>query len=158
MHLLYQFIYDYPALAVIQALFTLWMLVDLFRTGGDQKWYWIILIVPMLAPVAYFIIELLPRWRGSGMDIGSWFHRPAALEELRFRAEQSPTLATHLALAQRLIQLEAFADAVPHLEAAAKREPDHGQVLYSMALCRLRLGQPDDAYPLLSRLIQRDPR
>lgn len=156
MHFLYQYVYEYPLIAVVQAIFTLWMLVDAVRRGGEQKWLWIILFLPVLGAVAYFIMEMMPRLRGH--DVAAWFQRPASLEELRYRTEQSPTLANHLAFAQRLIDHQAYADALPQLEAAGQREPDHGQVLYSLALCRVRLGQPDDALPLLARLIQRDPR
>src|SRR5262249_26459242 len=81
-----------------------------------------------------------------------------SLDELRYRAEQVPTLANHLALAERLVEQGEYAAALPHLEAAAKREPEHAQVLYLLALCHARQDRPEQALPLLEGLLQRDPR
>jgi hypothetical protein len=80
------------------------------------------------------------------------------LEELRYQAENIPTLANRVALAKRLIELEEYEEPVPLLEAALKAEPGYGQVTYSLALCHLRLGRPDLAIPLLEGLLGRDPR
>ena len=88
----------------------------------------------------------------------SFLQRRASLNELRYRAEQVPTLANHLALAERLIELKDYAGALPQLEAAQKREAEHGQVLYLLALCHAHDGRPEQALPYLENLIRRDPR
>jgi predicted Zn-dependent protease len=51
-----------------------------------------------------------------------------------------------------------FAAAFVQLEAAQKKEPEHGQVQYFLALCHTRQGRPQEALPLLHSLSQRDPR
>jgi tetratricopeptide (TPR) repeat protein len=65
-------------------------------------------------------------------------------------------LANHLALAQRLIEQKDYAGALPHLEKAHPMEPEHSQVMYSLAVCYKELGQPDKGMPLLQRIISRD--
>jgi hypothetical protein len=115
----------------------------------------VILIVPGLGAWAYFFAVKMADFRGANL---SFLQRRASLHELRYRAEQVPTLANHLALAERLIELKDYAGALPQLEAAQKREAEHGQVLYLLALCHTREGRPEQALPFLNNLIRRDPR
>jgi hypothetical protein len=154
----------YPVAFLAQGALTIWMLVDHGRRGGgDAIWFWVILFFQPLGAWAYFFAVKLPTLRGNasfqaGGRLSGLFQRRVSLEELRYKAEHIPTLANRLALAQGLIEKRSFAEAVPHLESALKTEPDHGQILYSLALCHDRLGRPDQALPLLERLLARDPR
>jgi hypothetical protein len=156
MHIIKQIFAEYPYLWIAQAILTIWLLVDAYRRGAEGFWFWVILLFQPLGAWVYFFAVKLGDFRGLGYS--SLFRRGPSLAELRYRAEHIPTLASRLALAQRLIERQEYEEAVPHLEAAWKTEPDHGQVLYSLALCRTRLGQPDQALPLLERLLERDPR
>jgi hypothetical protein len=151
-----EYLYSHPYFSLPQAAFTIWMLVDAYRRRTDTFWFWVILFVPVLGPWAYFFAVKLGDFQG--LRLPSFMQRRASLDELRFRAEQSPTLANHLALAERLIEKGEYEEALPHLEAAAKTEPDHGQVLFARASCHFRLGRRDLALPLLEHLIQKDPR
>jgi hypothetical protein len=94
----------------------------------------------------------------GGGKLASLFQPRASLEELRYKAEHIPTLANRLALAQRLIEKKVFDEAIPPLETSLKSEPDHGQLLYLLATCHARLGRPDQAEPLLEKLLAREPR
>src|SRR5262249_25163753 len=79
-------------------------------------------------------------------------------EELRYRAEHVPTLVSHLELAERLIEMGRHAEALPHLLAAQKMEPEHPRPLFALALCHKEQGQPDLAAPLLEGVTGRNPR
>jgi hypothetical protein len=151
--LFYSF-YDYPALSLLQIGLTIWMLVDASRRHAEQYWFWLILLFQPIGPWAYFAMVKSRDFR-HGI---SWptFQRPAALDQLQYQADKVPTLASHLALANRLIDLGRHAEAMPHLEAALAREPDHCQVLYGLALCWQAQGQPAKAIPYLERIVQRD--
>ncbi len=74
------------------------MLVHVFRSGAEQWWYFVIVFLQPLGTWAYVIAVFLPRfdWRGFGWE------RKTPVEELKFRAEHSPTFAAELALGQRL--------------------------------------------------------
>jgi hypothetical protein len=150
-----QFIHDYPALAIAAVGLTVWALVDLATRQVPQFWVWVILLLPGVGALAYLIGVVRPNLRNLG---GSWFTSRPSLDELRYRVEQAPTLTNHLALAERLIEGRDFAAAIPHLEEAHKREPDHGQVLYSLAYCHVEEGRPTVAVPLLEHLTKHDPR
>jgi hypothetical protein len=94
---------------------------------------------------------------GAGGNAG-WFQRKVSLEELRYRADQTPTLAHNLALGQALIAKGAYAEAIPILETAHKVEPEHGSVLFALAKCHAGVNQVDHAAAFLERIIKRDPR
>jgi hypothetical protein len=153
----------YAVLVVLQAALTIWMIVDCRNRGQDHTWFWVILWLQPFGAWAYFFAVKLGDLRGRQAVPGtSWlaslFERRASLDELRYKAEHVPTLTNRLALAERLIEKGAHAEAIPLLESALKTEPDHGQVLYSLALCQVRLGWADQAFPPLERLLARDPR
>ncbi len=155
MGILHNFLRDYPYLAVAAVALMVWALIDLSTRQVPYYWVWVILLLPGVGALAYLGAVVLPTLRGPG---GSWFTSRPSLEELRYRAEQAPTLTNHLALAQRLIEVQEFAAALGHLEEARKREPDHCQVLYSLACCHLGEGRPAEAVLLLERLTRREPR
>lgn len=141
-------------LYLAQVAFTLWMLVDAYRRSADYFWLWIILLVPGFGPWVYFFAVKCGDY--SGFRFGFLFQRRPSLDELRYRAEQVPTLASRLELAQGLMERNQHGEAIPLLEAARKQEPDHCQVLYSLAVCHAEQGHPDQALPLLEQVIRRE--
>jgi predicted Zn-dependent protease len=90
--------------------------------------------------------------------LGDWLRGRPPLEEMRYRAETQPTLINHLVLAQRLMEQHGHDEALPHLLAAHKMEPEHGLVLYTLARCHLEQGHPEQAVPVLEGLVAREPR
>jgi hypothetical protein len=152
----YHLLFEYPFLSLIQVGITIWMLVDARNRGVDYFWYWIILIFQPIGPWAYFFVYQVYRIQGlRGLTL---FQRRASLEELRYNVQQKSTLASHLELAERLVERGEFTEAIPHLETAQAREPDHGQVLYLLAECFFHVGQPGKALPLLEQILARDRR
>jgi len=143
-------------LYLAQLAFTLWMCVDAYRRQADGFWLWIILLLQPVGAWAYFLVVVA----GDLFVWPSWLtlSRKPSLEELRYEAQLAPTLARNLALAEALIEHGQHAEAVPYLEAALRSEPDHCQVLYRLALCRMDQGQPDQALQLLESILARDPR
>src|SRR4051812_11727639 len=151
------FLYEYWPLTLAQGALTIWMLVDSSRRGVESVWFWIILWFQPIGPWAYFFVYKIRDFRlGSGF-LTNLLTRRASLEELRYRVEQSPTVAAHLDLADRLLELKEFDEAVPHLQSVLAREPDHGMAMFALAECHRRLGRPADAVPLLEKLIAQRP-
>src|SRR5579883_901446 len=157
MHLFSELLFDHPLLALAQGAFTLWMILDCYRRSADYFWFWVILLLQPIGTWVYFFAVKIKDYPGLQAP-AAWlsFQRQPSLEELRYQAEQRPTLATHLALGERLIERGDHAEAIPHLEAASAREPDHCQVLYALALCRSELEHFQEAVPLLEKIIARD--
>jgi len=148
----------YPILTLLQTAFLVWMLVDAYRRGAEYYWYLIMLFLPGLGAWIYFFVVKLPSGDFRNIQLGGFIRRGPSLDHLRYLAEQTPTLTNHLNLAQRLIEVGQHAEAVPHLEAVLKTEPDHGLALYSLANCYHTLGRSAEAVPVLERLLRRDNR
>lgn len=150
----YHYLHEYPLLALAQSGFTIWMLVDANRRRAEQYWFWVILFFQPLGSWAYFLTHKL----GDFSVAGGWslFHRRPSLDELRYQVQQTPTLTSYLALAERLVETGEHEEAAKYLELALAREPDHCQVLYLLAVSHAELGRPGQAIPLLERIIQRD--
>ncbi len=146
----------YPILWYLQAAFTIWMLVDAYQRGAEIFWYWIILCIPGIGAWAYFFA--VKAGDHQLLNLANLFHRRVPLDELRYQAEHVPTLTSHLALAERLIEMKEHTEAMQHLESARKREPEHPQVLYLLALCYTETENPAQAVPLLEKVIERDRR
>jgi hypothetical protein len=156
MEILQRLFLEYPLLSLAQTAFMVWMLIDAYRRRAEGFWFWVILFLPGLGAWVYFFAVVLRDLRGP--NLGGLFQRRASLEELRYRAEHLPTLVSHLELAERLIEQGQHAEALPHLQAAQKMEPEHPRPLFALALCHKEQGHPDLAVPLLEGLLARDPR
>jgi hypothetical protein len=156
MQVIQSFFVDYPLLSLAQTAFMVWMLIDAYRRRAEGFWFWVILFVPGLGAWVYFFAVKLRDFRGP--NLGGLFQRPASLQELRYRAEHLPTLVSHLELAERLIEQGQHGEALPHLLAARKMEPEHPRPQFALALCHKEQGQPGQAVPLLEGLLARDPR
>jgi hypothetical protein len=149
--------FSYP-LYLAQAAFTIWMLVDAYRRGTDTFWFFVILFVPGIGPWVYFFAIKIHDWQ-SFRDAAIWqslWQRRPSLDELRYRAEQMPTLTHRLALAERLVERHEHDEAAPHLTAVLNQEPDLCPALYALALCQIAQGQPEQAEPLLQKIIARE--
>jgi hypothetical protein len=151
------FFYDSPfgILGLLQLGMTIWMLVDAQRRGMEFYWFWIILIFQPLGAWAYFFAFKIRDFRGGSPGLAGLFQRRVSLAELHYQAERSPTMANHLALAERLIETGQPADALPHLETVLIHEPEHCQALFAKARCLRAQGHPAEAVPVLQKLIKR---
>jgi hypothetical protein len=153
----FPYLYDSPfgIAGLLQIGMTIWMLVDANRRGMDYYWFWIILVFQPLGPWAYFFAYKIRELRGGTAGLGGLFQRRASLAELQYQTERSPTMANHLALAERLIEIGQPGDALPHLEVVLTHEPEHCQALYAKARCFRAQGHPAEAVPVLQKLIKR---
>jgi hypothetical protein len=145
-------------LGLLQLAFTVWMVVDAYQRRVEPFWYWVILIFQPIGAWVYFFAVKARTLRLPKMGRATPGERRLSLDELRYRVERTPTLANRLALAQRLSDKGAPAEAVPHLEAVLAVEPDYCAALHALAECRLATGAAEQAVAPLERLVRRDPR
>jgi hypothetical protein len=164
MHIFWELFADSPlalkAVYLLQIAFTIWMMVDAYKQGVEQFWFWIILFFQPIGVWAYFFavkLRTLRLPRLSSRSAGGW-ERKMSLEELRYRVDRTPTVANRLALAERLMDRDMHEDAIVHLEAILQVEPGYCAALHALALCRLATGEPTHAVHALDRLLQRDRR
>jgi hypothetical protein len=146
--------YLYNALYLAQVGFTIWMLVDAYRRQVEWYWFLVILFVQPFGTWVYFFVVKVGDFRGL-RDL-PLFQKKTPLVELRYRAEQVPTLANRLALAQRLVEMHEYAEAVPHLEAVLNQEPTLSPALFALAKCHEEQERPEQAVALLEKILAKD--
>jgi hypothetical protein len=144
-------------LYLAQAALTIWMLVDANRRGAESHWFWIILFFQPIGAWIYFFLYKVRDFTGERRWMADLFHRRPSLEELRHRADLSPTLANRLELGERLVEAGAHDEALPHLQAMLAREPDHCRALFALARAHRGRGQPAEAAAALQKLIACQP-
>lgn len=52
-------------------------LLHALRTGRDQKWLWLLIMLPGIGAVAYLLVEVLPNAHGPVIDLSRlpWFEK-----------------------------------------------------------------------------------
>ncbi len=162
MQILWQLFGDAPylmqGLSLLQLGFTVWMMVDAYHRRVEPFWYWIILLFQPLGAWGYFFAVKMRTLRLPGLKPFDAGEERLSLEQLRYRAERTPTVANRFALAQRLVQKGLHAEAMPHLDAVLEFEPDYCAALHALAECRLATGAAEQAVAPLERLMKRDFR
>ena len=151
------YLIELSPLYLLQAAFTLWMLVDANRRGMDSWWFWIILVFQPIGAWAYFFSYKWQELRGGSGWPSTLFQRRAPLREVRHQVERSPTAANRLELGVRLVEEGLHDEALPHLRAMLAREPEHCRALFALAEAQRGLGHPDQAVPALQQLIGHQP-
>lgn len=152
----YWLLSEMPILSALQLAMMIWMLIDCIRRQAEYYWFWVILFLPGLGAWVYFFAVKIRDFRAPG-QLRFWpLQRRVSLAELRFRLQQAATPANHISLAERLIEDRQYAEAVPLLEAVLVREPEYCPALYSLAVCHTRLEQPQQALPILEKIMAKD--
>ena len=134
------------------------MYIDALRRRADDKWLWLIPLVPGGAVYYFFAVK----FRDPGMQMLArrmldGLKRPPSVRELSRRYKRSPSVANRVLLAQGLFDAGRFADAKDHFEGVLESRPKDADGLYGLGCCDLELGEPRAAVEPLSRLVDVHP-
>lgn len=91
---------------------------------NDRSWLWLIalILVPFFGVIAYFLVEVLPEWRGrkrGGVELREESPRETSVRELEALLEASPTVENRAKLARACLR---------------KNQPDRAVALYEECL------------------------
>jgi hypothetical protein len=153
----FPFLFELSPLYLAQGALTVWMLIDANRRGVEGWWFWAILVFQPFGAWAYFFLYKVKDFTSGSGWLAGLFQRRASVSELRHLVERSPTAANRLELGARLVDDGAFEEALPHLQAMLAREPEHCRALFAAARAQRGLGHPDQAVPLLQKLVKHQP-
>jgi hypothetical protein len=142
-------------LYLLQAAFTIWMLVDAVRRRPLLYWY-VIIFLPF-GPFVYFFAFKIHDYELA------WLHRlfrpspPApSLAELRELVRQSPSVANKMRLGGALHDAGEYAEAAAIFDEVLAGRADDPDALYGLGRCRIELGEPEAAVELLSKLVAKN--
>lgn len=138
------------------AAFYIWMLVDAFRRRAEFYWYLIIVFVPF-GPLIYFFIVKLPDHRSSGGGaLSRLTRREPSLDDLRYRADETPSVVNKLALADALQSRGEYAEAAAIYQDVRSADQDNKEALYGHSLSLMGLHRHAEAAEELHELMELD--
>lgn len=127
-------------------------ILHILKKGQNMYWIWIIIMLPYIGGIAYFIIEILPGLsRGNSVtsiqDSIVYFVRPKErIEALRRKAEFSPTHNNCLEYADALLSSGEYAKALELYTAQNKGLfKDDVELQYKIALAEYKSGHFSEA-------------
>ena len=142
-----------------QSAFSVWMLVDAIgRPGIPRYWYWVILM-PFGEWFYFFKYKIHdPDFAWLKAPFGSLLDKPLSIQELRHNAEQTPSLANQVSLAQALHDADEYEEASKLFEGALEMDSKSCDALYGLGVSRIGLGDEEGAVEHLRRLLDVEPR
>jgi hypothetical protein len=142
-------------LYLLQAAFTIWMLVDAVKRRPILHWY-VIIFLPFGPLVYFFAFKIHDRefdWLRGLFRVAP---RAPSLADLRARAKESPSVENRMRLANALHDAGAYAEAAEVFESVLGTQSDLPDALYGLGRCKMELGEPDAAVELLTRLVEKN--
>jgi hypothetical protein len=138
--------------------------VHLFRTGRDMRWLFLIILVPMIGCVAYFIIEVLPSL-GQNPSARNALRRAQkaldpnrSLREGSLNYERSQNIETAVRLAGELSQAGRHEEAIRICtEARTGLFEDDPKILLALAQAQFAAGDHSAAIATLDYLREKNP-
>ena len=145
-------------LFLLQSAFSLWMLVDAIgRPGISRYWYWVVLL-PFGEWFYFFKFKIHdPEFRWLKAPFRSLFDKPVSLRELRFHAEQTPSIQNKVRLAQALHDGGELRESAELFEEVLRADASRPDALYGLGVCRIGLGDCASAAEPLAKLIELEP-
>ena len=131
-------------LLLLQSAFSVWMLVDAIgRPGIPRYWYWVVLM-PFGEWFYFFKYKIHdPEFAWMKTPFGSLLDRPLSIKELRHNAEETPSLANKVSLAQALHDAEEYEEACKLFEGALEMDSKLCDALYGLGVSRIGLGDDE---------------
>jgi hypothetical protein len=143
------------ALYALQSLFSLWMFIDASQRGAARYWYAVIWLP--FGPLVYFFMVKIhdPEFR-TLRNIFTWTPK-VTLEQLRYRASETPSFVNKLALARGLFDADQPSEALRYFDEILASDDESKDGLYGRALCQLELKAFPGAIETLRTLIELKP-
>lgn len=155
----YFFNEDSGALSLILGGFTLWMLIDCLRKDPDRQiWWWIIIVVPVIGPLAYFFIRWLPERHVRPPGWLRGFTRGNELRRLESAAMRIGNSYHHNQLGDALLDIGQYQRAGTAYSRALEKEPGNLTALWGAALVDMHFQSFDSAASRLEKVLKSDPQ
>lgn len=140
------------------------LVVHIVKTGRNFLWIWLVIFVPLIGSLAYFIVEILPQWMGSHTARRAASNLRRSLDptrELRAahkRLAMNDSVDSRRAVADRLLTRGEYDAAIEHYRAAMTGLYAHEPLLMlGVAKALFAKGEAGAARRMLDELIAHNP-
>ena len=153
-----------PLLILLVALVQVACIVHVYRSGRSYLWALVILSVPLLGSLLYYLLEIVPAAHAAQERELAHSPGPAVDPHVRLQArlaalEQCPSVANKTAAADEYMRCGAYAEAVRlYGDALAGPHADDPMVLLGLARAQVNDAGWDAALRTLDRLSEVDAR
>jgi hypothetical protein len=116
-----------PILAILHVAIQVYFVVHAMNNGKDRYWYFLIMGIPVIGPLAYFLSEYLPSSRGSMQlmqftdGVERFVNPNKKVRQLKFQLEIANTIANRKSLADAYMQVNKFDEAIAMYESCLDR-------------------------------------
>jgi hypothetical protein len=142
-------------LFILQSAFSLWLLVDAYSRPRVPRFWYFIILMPFGEWFYFFKFKIHdPEFAWLKTPFIALFEKPASIEELRFRLEQTPSFDNRVALAQALYDHDECEESAALFEEAVKTNGTSCEALYGLAVSRIALNDDEQAIDPLRKLLE----
>ncbi|OZG71739.1 hypothetical protein BTA51_19045 [Hahella sp. CCB-MM4] len=149
---------------ILSILIQVALVVHIFKTGRNTIWIWVVIMLPMVGTIAYFVVEVLPEigasrtGRKARRRIGGIVNPNQEIKKAAFDYSISDTQENSIALAEEMIKKEMYGEAGALFKRCLKGIYEHDPVIL-FGLARAEFGQHryDEVKQILDRLIEHNP-
>jgi hypothetical protein len=146
-----------PASLILTGL-TVWMLIECLRGDPDRQfWWWIIIILPGIGPLAYFFVRWLPNHNVPMPRIVTSLRRGAEIRRLESAAYQIGNAYHFVHLGDALRETGQFDRAAESYDRALEKEPGNLAALWGAALIEMQFKNYESASERLQKVLTADP-
>ncbi|MCC7546365.1 MAG: hypothetical protein IT532_01230 [Burkholderiales bacterium] len=153
-----------PLLILLIALVQVACILHVYRSGRSYLWALVILSLPLLGSVVYYLLEVLPAAFAAQQAPGARAPAPRADPHVRLHARlaalaQCPSVNNKTAAADEYMRCGAYAHAVElYGDALTGPHADDPKVLLGLAHAQVNHGSCETALSTLDRLCTVEPR
>lgn len=140
------------------------LVVHVMKTGRDQKWIWIVMMLPGAGGLAYILLELAPdllatrQGRNASKRVMSSMNPNKEFNDASLEYERSSTVANSIRLAEECLTKDRFSEAADLyrgcLQGMNEFDPD---IMFGLAQSEYGLGNYADVRSLLDTVIEKNP-
>ena len=141
----------YLAILAVQAM----LIIDVIRNGRNQMWIMALMFLPGPSTIAYLVVEVYPRLRGNRhvrtarANVISRIDPEREVRAARDALDLADTAANRIRLADALVELGRYAEALPLYQEATRRGPMDGRTGEKIARAQYETGASADALTTL---------
>ncbi len=140
------------------------LVIHVLKTGRNQRWIWVVMMLPGAGSIAYFILEVLPELmagpggRQARKKAGSILNPNRDLNAANHDLQVADTVQNNQRLADELMEKGRFAEASELYQKCLTGMNKHNpEIMFAYATCQFELGHVDVSRTTLDTLIAENP-
>ncbi|WP_020408697.1 tetratricopeptide repeat protein [Hahella ganghwensis] len=149
---------------ILSILIQVALVVHIFKTGRNTTWIWVVVMLPMVGSIAYFIVEVLPDLGNSRSGkkarraVSGAVNPNREIKQAAMDYSIADTRENSAALAEEMLKKGMFAEAQALFKKCLKGLYEHDPTfMFGLARAEFGLQNHAETKAILDRLIEHNP-